>query len=185
MFRMRMCAKTGCCKGRCFLKTEHRACIVRSSRGIRNAFMPSSTAFRSRTTAKKPSESKQSKAGLTMSVSRIEKKLRGSKSTGARFTKRVSPNASVFATAVVEVVITWILDSMKSVADASPKNVSRLTLTHVIKGVRENKELANALSGFDFVCDDMVDTKKHKTSLAILTQDELRKRKEAMNADAS
>tara|TARA_B110000902_G_scaffold240017_1_gene289160 strand:- start:289 stop:798 length:510 start_codon:yes stop_codon:yes gene_type:complete len=130
--------------------------------------------------AKKPKKSKtggptskQSKAGLTFAVSRVEKKLRQ-----AKIGKQVAGAASIYLTGVVEHVI------LKAVADAGEqaamRKSKRVTDAHIIAAVRSDPDMARLFSGFCFTSPDDVPKAIDK----ILPDDEQQERRKR-KADAA
>tara|TARA_B110000902_G_scaffold151771_1_gene174377 strand:+ start:150 stop:563 length:414 start_codon:yes stop_codon:yes gene_type:complete len=116
---------------------------------------------------KKVATSKQTKAGLTFAVSRVDKKLRSSK-----ISRQVASNASIFLTGVVEHVILKALEN--SGEHAGMKKSKRITDAHIVAAVRSDPDLARAFSGFCFSSRENVP----KAIDRILPEDEQKVRKQ-------
>jgi histone H2A len=116
---------------------------------------------------KKATTSKQTKAGLTFAVSRVDKKLRQ-----AKISKQVASNASIFLTGVVEHVIMKALENAGDQAGMSKSK--RLTDAHIVAAVRSDPDLARVFSGFCFSSRENVPKAIDK----ILPEDEQKLRKQ-------
>lgn len=111
--------------------------------------------------------SKQSKAGLTFAVSRVEKKLRQSK-----IAKQVGQQASVYLTGVVEHVILKLIEQAGEQAVAMKSK--RVSDSHIIAAVRSDPDLARIFSGFCFTASENIPKAIDK----ILPDDEQKMRKQ-------
>ena len=116
---------------------------------------------------KSKSLSKQSKAGLTFAVSRVDKKLRRAKIAG-----QVAVQATIFLTGVVEHVILKIVEDAG--AQAAMRESKRVTDAHLIAAVRSDPDVARAFGGFCFTSGDDVP----KAIDRILPDDEQKERKQ-------
>lgn len=121
---------------------------------------------------KGPAISKQTKAGLTFAVSRVDKKLRH-----AKIAKQVAGQASIYLTGVVEHVILKVIEDAG--AQAAMKKSKRVNDSHVIAAVRSDPDMARAFGGFCFTSSENVP----KAIDRILPEDEQQVRKER-KADA-
>lgn len=118
--------------------------------------------------------SKQSKAGLTFSVARVDKKLRHSK-----LAKQVAGKASVYLTGVVEHVILKIVD--EAGAHAAMKKSRRIMDHDIIAAVRSDPDVARAFSGFAFASTEKVP----KAIDRILSEEDQKARRERKEAAAA
>jgi len=84
--------------------------------------------------------SKQCKAGIFFSISRLDKKLRA-----AKIAKRVGSSASVFVTAALEHVV---LHALQSASDNVFGNKKRVSVQHVVAAIRSDPDLARLFAGF-------------------------------------
>ena len=88
-------------------------------------------------------ESRQSRAGVTLSVSRLEKSLRR-----AHVGKRVGERSSIFLAGAMENVATQVLEG--ALACARDKKAKRVHVTDIIRSVRTDPDLARTFGGFAF-----------------------------------
>ena len=114
--------------------------------------------------------SREKAAGLHLSVSQVERRLRK-----AKISNRVSAGASVFATASIELLLKRVLKTMAK--NAVAKKEKRLTIAHVMQAIRSDPSVGAVFGGFVCVGDAEVNCKGHKTSTLILTKQQLEKRK--------
>ena len=99
-------------------------------------------------TAEKNSKSgPNAKAGLSLKISRVTKRLKGLKAT-----TRLNNQSKVFATGVVEAVLSQILSD--SAVHCLADSKTRITTRHISKAVRTHPEIARAFSGFVFTFDN-------------------------------
>lgn len=111
--------------------------------------------------------SRQTKAGLTFAVSRVDRKLRQ-----ARISKQVASDASIYLTGVIEHVVLKALEGAGE--QASMHKSKRVTDAHIVAAVRSDPDLARTFSGFCFSSRDNVP----KAIDRILPDDEQKLRKE-------
>jgi len=123
---------------------------------------------------KGPAISKQTKAGLTFAVSRVEKKLRH-----AKIAKQVAGHASVYLTGVVEHVILKVIE--EAGAQAAMRKSKRVTDAHVIAAVRSDPDVARAFAGFCFTSSEDVPKAIDK----ILSDEDQEKRKKQKRRKAA
>lgn len=98
---------------------------------------------------KKKSVSKSEKAGLSFPVARVNKYLK--KNSGL---KRVGSSAPVFATAIVEYIVSELLDVAGNITStAGRKTVSPEDL---LKGIRGDKELGKLFAGNSIFIGDKI-----------------------------
>ena len=90
--------------------------------------------------AKRKSVSKSEKAGLSFPVARVNKYLK--KNSGL---KRVGGSAPVYATAIVEYVVSELLDVAGNVTSAAGRKT--VSPEDLMKGLRGDKELAKLFAG--------------------------------------
>ena len=88
-------------------------------------------------------ESRQSRAGVTLSVSRLEKALRR-----AHVGKRVGERSSIFLAGAMEDVATQVLEG--AMACARQQKAKRVHPNHIIRSVRTDPDLARTFGGFAF-----------------------------------
>jgi histone H3/H4 len=91
--------------------------------------------------------SKQSKAGVTLSVARMSKILRRS-----RVAKQVGSRAPVYLAGAVEALLRDVLGKARSNAQlvAHPKAAKRVNVADIIAGVRTDPDLARLFAGYTF-----------------------------------
>ena len=87
--------------------------------------------------------SRQSKAGLTLSVARVMRDLKTCKKA-----KRVSDKAPLYVAGAMEFVADRVL--ARAVENAKAKNAKRVFNVDVIQAVRTDPDLARLFSGFAF-----------------------------------
>ena len=95
-----------------------------------------------KTTKPKP-ESRQTRAGVTLSVSRLEKALRR-----AHVGKRVGERSSIFLAGAMENVAEQVLEG--AMWYAREQKAKRLHPNHIIQSVRTDPDLARTFGGFAF-----------------------------------
>ena len=91
----------------------------------------------------RPAVSRQSKAGLTLSVARVMRDLKTCKKA-----KRVSDKAPLYVAGAMEFVANRVLE--RAVENAKAKNAKRVLNVDVIQAVRTDPDLARLFSGFAF-----------------------------------
>lgn len=91
----------------------------------------------------RPAVSRQSKAGLTLSVARVMRDLKTCKKA-----KRVSDKAPLYVAGAMEFVADLVL--ARAVENAKAKNAKRVFNVDVIQAVRTDPDLARFFSGFAF-----------------------------------
>tara|TARA_X000001036_G_scaffold373137_1_gene360900 strand:- start:1394 stop:1855 length:462 start_codon:yes stop_codon:yes gene_type:complete len=91
----------------------------------------------------RPAVSRQSKAGLTLSVARVMRDLKTCKKA-----KRVSDKAPLYVAGAMEFVADRVLE--RAVENAKAKNAKRVLNVDVIQAVRTDPDLARLFSGFAF-----------------------------------
>lgn len=94
-------------------------------------------------TTKPKSESRQTRAGVTLSVSRLEKALRR-----AHVGKRVGERSSIFLAGAMENVAEQVLEG--AMACARDQKAKRVHPNHIIRSVRTDPDLARTFGGFAF-----------------------------------
>jgi histone H3/H4 len=93
--------------------------------------------------ARKPSYSRQGKAGLVLSVARVNRALKA-----ARNGKRVSDKAPLFITGTLECLADTVFE--RAVENAKAKGLKRVTNVDIVEAVRTDPDLARLYSGFAF-----------------------------------
>jgi histone H3/H4 len=93
--------------------------------------------------SKRQHTSKATKAGLVFSISRIDRRLRQ-----AKVSKRVSSNASVYLTGVVEHVLQTLLAQSRD--EVQLHKTKRITFHHIIAAVRSDPDLSRVFKSFCF-----------------------------------
>ena len=94
--------------------------------------------------SKTKSVPKAVRSGLHLSISRVDKKLRG-----AKVCKMVGGSTSIYMTGIVEHVVKSILKQAGE--HAKVKNCKRILPQHAIDAVRSDPDLARLFAGFAFV----------------------------------
>ena len=128
-----------------------------------------------RSTTRGPSVSRQARAGVTLSVSRINKMLRFSGKA-----KAISAKAPLFIAGAMEKVVDSLVKGAVDNARAGLRNSSgglltkRIDLVDVIHAVRSDPDLARLALGFAFSSN----AKNMKPIKYILSSDAQKKRKE-------
>ena len=92
---------------------------------------------------KKKSSSKSKRAGLSLPISRITKRMRDS-----RVGKRCSGDASVIMTGAAEAVLLAILGSAMEEMGSSKKPKKRIEVPNIISAIRFHPDLNRAFSDF-------------------------------------
>ena len=92
---------------------------------------------------RKQSYSRQGKAGLVLSVARVNRALKA-----ARNGKRVSDKAPLFITGTLECLADTVFE--RAVENAKAKGLKRVTNVDIVEAVRTDPDLARLYSGFAF-----------------------------------
>lgn len=128
------------------------------------------------TSARGPTVSRQAKAGVTLSVARINKALRHS-----RQAKHVSSRAPLYVAGVLEIIVDSIVKQAVEHARSGPRNAhgglqtKRVDNCNVIHAVRSDPDLARLCNGFAFASN----APPTKPVTHILSSDGQKKRREA------
>lgn len=123
--------------------------------------------------------SRAGKAGLILSVSRTDKRLR---SEHNRISKRVGGMTSVYITGVVETVLERALDlAGKEALAGDDEKAKRVTPQHLVAAIQMDADLARHFLGYNFPSHVEVP----RATLYISSKDDLEKRKQEKEARAA
>ena len=83
------------------------------------------------------------RANLSLKISRVDKRIRALKHT-----KRLNKGAAVFATAIIESLVSHILSDGESQCASEKPAKTRITTFHVAKAIRTHPELHRAFAKY-------------------------------------
>lgn len=91
------------------------------------------------------------RANLALKISRVDKRIRSLK-----VTKRLNKAAGVYATAIIEGVVTQILTDGETQCQREKPQKTRITTMHIAKAARTHPELSRAFGKYSFVNDKVL-----------------------------
>ena len=103
--------------------------------------------------ASKPPVPKAIKAGLVLSVSKVNRKMHQCKQRGV---KRIGQTSPIYITAAAEYLIEQIFEQAHLELQKEKGNKKRVTPAHIMAGIRNDKELNKALAGLRVLAHDKV-----------------------------
>ena len=96
---------------------------------------------------------KATKAGLILSVSKVNRKMHQCKTRGV---KRVGQTSPVYLTAAAEYLVEQIFEQAHAEAQKEKGHKKRITPAHIMAGIRNDKELNKSLAGLRVLAHDKV-----------------------------
>ena len=102
---------------------------------------------------KKAPVPKATKAGLILSVSKVNRKMHQCKTRGV---KRVGQTAPIYMTAAAEYMVEQIFEQAHRELQKEKGNKKRITPAHIMAGIRNDKELNKSLAGLRVLAHDKV-----------------------------
>ena len=114
------------------------------------------------------------RANLALKISRVDKRIRSLKNT-----KRVNKAAAVYATAIIESVVSHILADGESQCESEKPQKTRITTSHIAKAIRTHPELHRAFGKYVITNDKVL----QKPGNLILTNFDQKTRDEKRKED--
>lgn len=102
---------------------------------------------------KKPPVPKAIKAGLLLSVSKVNRKMQQCKQRGV---KRIGQTSPIYITAAAEYLVEQIFEQAHLELQKEKGHKKRITPAHIMAGIRNDKELNKALAGLRVLAHDKV-----------------------------